>query len=130
MFWQQILGLITPIVEKVVPDRAQADKLKAEISMALLSGSQEVEKAKADIIAREASSESWITRSWRPIAMLNFLGLLNLYWFGLAPEYLVNSPELVGKLFTLLTIGLGGYGVGRSLEKTADRISGLVNGRS
>jgi len=129
MWLQAILSVIAPVIEKVIPDTAQADQLKAEISMAMLNGSQEIERAKAEIIAAEARSESWLTRSWRPIAMLNFLGLLNLYWFGAAPVYLVESPELVGNLFTLLTVGIGGYTAGRSLEKAAGTVAGLMGGR-
>ena len=128
MFWMRIFGLISPIIDKVLPDRAEAARLKAEISAALLSGSKELELAKADIITAEANAESWLTRSWRPIAMLNFLLLLNLYWFGVAPDYVVNDKELTKQLFTMLTIGIGGYGVGRSFEKVAGKVTGLMGG--
>ena len=128
MFWMRILGLISPIIEKAVPDTAAAARLKADISAALLSGSKELEQAKADIITAEATAESWLTRSWRPIAMLNFLLLLNLYWFGIAPEYVVQDKELTKQLFTLLTIGIGGYGVGRSFEKVAGKVAGMMGG--
>lgn len=47
--------------------------------------------------------------------MLSFLGLLFLYWFGVQPE---NMPESVLlAVFDLLKIGIGGYIVGRSVEK-------------
>lgn len=111
-----------------MPDTAAAARLKADISAALLSGSKELEQAKADIITAEATAESWLTRSWRPIAMLNFLLLLNLYWFGIAPEYVVQDKELTKQLFTLLTIGIGGYGVGRSFEKVAGKVAGMMGG--
>lgn len=68
-------------------------------------------KAKADIITAEAQGQSWIQRSWRPITMLTFLGLVVCDAFGFLPF------RLAGEAWTLLQIGLGGYVVGRSAEK-------------
>ncbi len=94
-----------------------------------MRGEGEITRAAASIITAEAAGESWLQRSWRPIAMLNFLGLLNLYWFGAAPDYLVDSPELVGQLFTLLTVGIGGYVGGRTIEKTARVVADRIGTR-
>lgn len=126
---ERLIGLFLGVVDKVVPDTAQAAKLKAEIATALLTNGGEMERLKADIIGAEAKSESWITRNWRPIAMINFLFLLNLVWFGAAPDYLAQSPDLMARLFDLLTIGIAGYGVGRSGEKIAERIGAALEKR-
>ena len=67
-------------------------------------------KAKAAIITAEATSDSWITRSWRPITMLVFLGLVVMDSFGW-----LASP-LAPEAWTLLQIGIGGYIVGRSAQ--------------
>lgn len=72
----------------------------------LLDGQQKV-------IAAEASSGSWLTSSWRPITMLTFLALVVCDSFGW-----LHSP-LAPQAWTLLQIGLGGYTVGRSVEKVA-----------
>ncbi len=129
MIWKQLLALILPIVDKAIPDQAAAAKAKAELTGAILTTAADLENQRAEIIKSESASESWLTRSWRPIAMLNFLGLLDLYWFGAAPDYLVQSPQLVGQLFTLLTVGLGGYIAGRSLEKAGGQVARLIGGR-
>lgn len=71
--------------------------------------------AKTSIILAEAKSESWVTRNWRPVTMLSFVGAILGYWFGLTPVTL--TPEAVASMFTLVQIGLGGYVVGRSAEK-------------
>lgn len=68
-------------------------------------------KQRAAIVEAEAKSEHWLTSTWRPITMLTFLGLIVLdqtgqLHFRLAPE-----------AWTLLQLGLGGYVVGRSVEK-------------
>lgn len=74
---------------------------------------QENLKQRAAIVEAEAKSEHWLTATWRPIAMLTFLGLVVLDQTGLLHFRL--APEA----WTLLQLGLGGYVVGRSVEKTA-----------
>ena len=68
--------------------------------------------AKAAIITAEAQSQSVIARNWRPITMLVFLGLVVLDSFG------VLVTPLAPEAWTLLQIGIGGYVVGRSAEKS------------
>jgi len=68
-------------------------------------------EAQANIVSSEASSEHWLTATWRPITMLTMLTLV----VGDAMMWLPNP--LSEDAFTLLKIGLGGYLVGRSAEK-------------
>ena len=78
-------------------------------------------EARASIIVEEAKGSWWHPKAiWRPLTMLTFLALVVGYWFGYVPENV--SEELVGRLFTLIQIGLGGYIVGRSGEKIAHTI--------
>lgn len=72
---------------------------------------QEQLKQRAQIILAETRSESWITRNWRPITMLTFLSLVVLDQTGQL------AFRLADEAWTLLQIGLGGYAVGRSVEK-------------
>jgi hypothetical protein len=67
--------------------------------------------AKKEIILAEAKSDSWIARNWRPITMLTFLALVVLDQTGML------AFRLASEAWTLLQIGLGGYVVGRSVEK-------------
>jgi hypothetical protein len=68
-------------------------------------------EAKAAIITAEAKSDHFITAAWRPITMLTFLALVVCDQFGLLAFRLAEDA------WTLLQIGLGGYVVGRSVEK-------------
>mgnify|MGYP006091896679 FL=1 len=68
-------------------------------------------EAQANIVNSEASSEHWLTATWRPITMLTMLVLV----VGDAMLWLPNP--LSENAFMLLQIGLGGYVVGRSAEK-------------
>lgn len=78
-------------------------------------------KAKAAIITAEAKSEHVITAIWRPVTMLAFVAAILAYWFGLTPDSVSESAVLA--MFSLVKIGLGGYVVGRSVEKI---VPGLV----
>lgn len=86
-----------------------------------LNYEQEQLKAKASIIIAEAKSESWLARSWRPLTMLSFVVLIGAFWFGLTPETV--SQESIDAMFLLVQVGLGGYVVGRSAEKTAGAVA-------
>lgn len=116
-----ISGLVGKAIDKAVPDRDLAAKLKHEVMTHAQDMAETELKGAIRIITAEIQSESWLTRSWRPLIMLWFGFLLGLYWFGFAPEYLVNHPEVVERLFQLLQIGIGGYVVGRSAEKVAEK---------
>jgi hypothetical protein len=68
-------------------------------------------EAKSRIIEAEAKSDHFLTATWRPVTMLVFLGLVVCDQFGLL------TFRLAEQAWTLLQIGLGGYVVGRSVEK-------------
>jgi hypothetical protein len=108
---------ITKIINKSVKDKDLALQLNHEIEAALSESLDKELEAQRDIIVAEAKGESWLQRSWRPVTMLSFLVLLFVYWFGLAPDYVVENPTVVDSVFDLLKIGIGGYIVGRSAEK-------------
>ena len=121
----QLLGPVFAIIDKMVPDRAAADKMKADLQASYLAGDfKEFEaliNARAQIIVAEAKGDSWIQRSWRPLTMLMFASIIAnnyilfpyLSLFG-APTVMLEVPP---DLWALLKIGLGGYVVGRSAEK-------------
>ena len=72
--------------------------------------------SQSSIITAEANGQSWMQRSWRPITMLTFLGLVVCDSFGW-----LASP-LAAEAWVLLQIGLGGYVTGRSIEKVAVKL--------
>lgn len=120
-----ILSAIAPkifgIIDQAVSDKDLALKLKHEMSAQMLDNSSDLAKAGAGVIVAEAKGESWLQRNWRPLSMLSFLFLIGAYWFGFVPA---NMPEpVIGELFTLVQIGMGGYVVGRSGEKIASMVA-------
>jgi hypothetical protein len=67
-------------------------------------------EAQARVVEAEAKSEHSLTSMWRPITMLTFLAMI--VWGQ------IGGPPVPEQMWPLLQLGLGGYVVGRSLEKT------------
>jgi len=117
--WQALVAPITTLIEgvldKVVPDAAERDRISFEIQKLLMGNqSKELEQA-VKVILAEAQGESWLQRNWRPLLMLWFAGLVGAHWLGFTPP---NLPEsVVMGLLDIVQVGIGGYVLGRSGEK-------------
>lgn len=116
-------GLFGPLAELIDKlhtsdaERLEAKRRLFEVQAGLFGQLLEYEKALAEgrskVIQAEAQGQGMLQRNWRPITMLTFLALVVCDAFGLLAFRL--APEA----WTLLQIGLGGYVVGRSVEKVA-----------
>ena len=117
-----IIGSVFKTIEKSIPDKDLAEKLKAEMNMQLMQSGTEEMKASAKIIEAEAKS-NWYVSGWRPTLM--YLLILIVAWnYILSPIlFLVikvkTQVDLPSDVWTLLTVGLGGYTIGRSGESIA-----------
>lgn len=122
---QALIPTLAPILGKVVgnlfPDPTEKAKAEAEVMRQLLTAQSEIEKAASEIIRTEAASEHWLAANWRPLTMLVFVALIVARWFGWAAPNL--SQEEYIKLWSIVEFGLGGYVVGRSVEKVAPSIA-------
>jgi hypothetical protein len=99
-------------VDKAIPDKDLAEKLKAQLNTELLKSSTEQLKAAASIVEAEAKA-GWFSASWRPLLMyvLIFILVWN-YIIGPVIKLMIGTVitfELPGDVWTLLQIGLGGY---------------------
>jgi hypothetical protein len=129
----QLVRLFTPInrlvdefhdsEEERARRRAEVTALQNEALALALALERERLAAQAAIVSDEAGGASWLQRNWRPITMLSFLGLVIADAFGMLAFRLADQAWL------LLQIGLGGYVVGRSVEKISPQIAnGHANG--
>jgi hypothetical protein len=128
-----VKGPLSSILDRYVGDLELRRKLKAELEQELVAGlTKETEQA-ASVIIAETRSEDWLTRNWRPVLMLSLLGLLMVVGV-LVPfaELLAGHPipyqprwqALPPEFWNFLSIGMGGYIGGRSLEKVAREVFG------
>lgn len=121
-----VLSPVLGVIDKFVLDKDKANELKVHMQGELLKLESEIVKEQGSIIRAEANGQSWLQRNWRPILMLvivaivanNFLIAPILQMFG-APMVILELPS---ELYDLMTIGVGGYIVGRSGEKIASNL--------
>ena len=91
-------------------------EMRADLLGKTLDITTKLIEVQSNVIVAEASGKSWLQRNWRPITMICFLVLVILDSFGWLPN------PLAPQAWTLLSIGLGGYVVGRSAEKVVDKL--------
>ena len=126
------------LVTDLIPD----PKKKAEAEAVLIEARTRAEELDArlaeagrDVVVAEATGHSRVQREWRPHFM--YLCMVLLFWHAVplpllsvaldVPlEALVGLAAVPSGLWTLLTVGMGGYIGARTLEKirSHDRISG------
>ena len=102
------------IIDKIWPDAGEAERQKVQMALTLFA-------AQAEIVKTEAASQHWLAANWRPILMLTFGSLIVARWFGWAAPNLDAAEYL--KLWDIVQLGLGGYVIGRSVEKVAPEIA-------
>jgi len=105
------------IIDKIWPDAGEAERQKVQMALAIYAGQVEIVKA-------EAQSEHWIVAAWRPVLMLTFGGLIVARWLGWSAPNITEAEIL--KLWSIVEFGLGGYVVGRSVEKVVPAIVGAL----
>ena len=116
------------------------DKIEAALQLGTLqlqlqeklveAGEQYVDAQKAIIVA-EAQSASWLPRNIRPLSLAVFLGIIIYQGVVVSIFHLpsVNFTSIPTQVWTLFTIGFGGYIVSRGVEKSvANWASNGTNG--
>jgi len=120
-----VAGAVFKTIDKVVDNKGEANKLKAKVQEKIIAGELAELEGAAKTIQIEAQG-GFLQRNWRPIMMLVFAGLMVAHWFGFTAP---NIPESVqNSLLNIILVGIGGYTVGRSAEKVADRFKDSKKG--
>jgi len=98
-----------------------------ELEGAAEAAAYQTRQLQTQIIVAEATGQSWLQRNWRPILMLSIVGIVvnnyilvpYLQLFSI-PAQVLDLPE---RLWSLMTMGVGGYVVGRTGEKIVEKIA-------
>jgi len=126
--WDKILSIFTSnaikdiggVIDNLVTGDEEKSQAKAALSEIVLTSLNNVAQAQADVLKTEMQG-NWLQRSWRPLVMLAFVILLIIRWTGISQHPIDLSLEL--KLMDIIELGLGGYVVGRSVEKVASTVT-------
>lgn len=120
-FGTNVIGEIGKVIDNLFTSEEERMNAKNKILQVLKEKELELQKMQTDVIIAEAKG-NWLQRSWRPILMLSF-GFIIIYSKFIAPLFDLAIPELEIEFWELLKIGIGGYVIGRSVEKVADKIT-------
>ena len=121
-------NLIIPAIQKIVENAFstfnKSQDIKENILTEINNSINKIIDAQKNIIISEASG-NWLQRSWRPVVMLSFAFIV-VYSYFVQPAFFPDSvnirAELPSDFWQLLNIGLGGYVIGRSLEKISENV--------
>ena len=105
------------VIDKISTSDQEKMNAKNELSNIVFDSLNTLQNAQKEIILSETKG-NWLQRSWRPLVMLTFTLLIVLGAFIEIP-YLENNS----RFWTLLEIGLGGYVIGRSVEKVSENVT-------
>lgn len=112
-----VLDIGKTVIDKVWPDAGEAERNKMQMALTMFA-------AQADIIKTEAASQHWLAANWRPLMMLTFCALIVARWMGWAAPNLTEAEYL--KLWDIVYLGIGGYTMGRTVEKVAPVIGSAM----
>lgn len=119
-----LIPALAPILGKVVsnlfPDPEQRQKAELEVQTQLLRHQAEIESAAASVVKVEAASKHWLAANWRPLTMLTFVGLIVARWLGYTADNMTEAEYVA--VYNIMELGIGGYVVGRSVEKLGPSI--------
>ena len=112
-----LVSSLLGVVDKAVEDKDLAAQIKSRLNEQVLNGSMKELEAAASIIVAEAQGESWLQRNWRPLLMVLF-GAIIANNYMLVPIFGTPAAEIPPDMWDLLKLGVGGYVVGRTAEKS------------
>ena len=125
------IGSALGIVDKFIPDKDEAKRLKHEIEKSLIQGELEVQKSQAAINQQEAIHRSIFVAGWRP--WVGWICASAFGWkFVLEPVLIFSVVVWTGEqpklpeidMAPLLTILLGMLGLGGL--RTFEKLKGLT----
>jgi hypothetical protein len=113
------------IVDRLSTTDQEKLNAKTELTKVVTDSLEKITSMQSSMLLAEANG-NWLQRSWRPILMLSF-GWIIIYSFFIAPAFNLPNTTPPEKFWVLLEIGMGGYVIGRSIEKVADTVTKNVD---
>lgn len=122
---KELTDSVGNVLDDVLTNDEEKSTSKQRLTSVITNVLYKLMELQAGIINKEASG-NWLQRSWRPIVMLMFAFVV-VYAYFLQPAFFPGAVnvrlDLPEEFWGLLKIGLGGYVVGRSVEKVAATVT-------
>ena len=120
-------GPLGTVAERYFDSKDEQNAFKNAVELEVLKNQKSFEDLSGSIVLAEAKSEHWLTAIWRPATMLLFalviaINILIIPYVIIPILWMIGYPvpefmEIPDQVWTLITVGLGGYVGGRSGEK-------------
>lgn len=120
-----VIGNFVQSPDEKAKAQLELTKVGLEFQAKVMEVELEYAKQAASVINTEAGSSNWLASSWRPVLMLTFTYIV-LHNFVLAPVFHLTVVPIPPDMWDLLRIGIGGYVIGRSLEKTVPQVAAVL----
>lgn len=117
--FEAILGLILPVINKIIPDPQKQAEIQAEITKTLVQNQSAIFDAMKTVMAADAASEGWMTRNARPMTVFWCLGMMT--WVVLSPivglqdATIKSIAAIPAELWNMSAAGIGAYILGKSV---------------
>tara|TARA_R110000796_G_C14474606_1_gene425966 strand:+ start:355 stop:747 length:393 start_codon:yes stop_codon:yes gene_type:complete len=120
-----LLPLISTVIDKVIPDRAGAEKAKQEIERSLIENANKLNLAQIEVNKVEASSSNLFVSGWRPA--IGWSCALGFFWLFIGypvADWILQLngveqelPKIDTSALMELTFGMLGMAGLRTFEK-------------
>lgn len=126
----QILGLVAPILERIIPDPNKRIEAERELQKALIENQASLNSAMAEVMKADAQSDGLLTRNARPFAvfwaifMVSYVGIIAPL-FGIQKETIDGLKAVPSELWNIIAVFGGGY----MLAKAGVEIARTVKGK-
>jgi hypothetical protein len=136
-----LLPIFTTLIERLFPDKEKAAEAALEMRRILSEADAkraEAEaiqmQAKSEVIKAELQTDSWMAKNWRALLMMTGVVMLINNWVFTPLLSAIGLPivsvPIPVELWTLLSIGLGGY-IGReTIKNYSDAKYGAINDKA
>ena len=124
-----VLDVFKDLGGKWINKQISEEQFRTEVQKALLLAMTNLWSEQGKVIIAEIQSDDRVTRLWRPMTAISFAFVMIWYaffvpiavgWLGMPP--LAVGDKLLEWIMSLLTLCIGGYIGGRTVEKVTDTI--------
>ncbi len=114
------INAVGKVIDTIFTNDEEKSIAKKELTQIVLKSLNEVAVVQGEVIKTEMNGNV-LQKSWRPVTMLTFVAILVCKWFGWTDSEIPLELEI--ELMGLVKLGLGGFVVGRSVEKIATTVT-------